>query len=105
MSDDRLITPPEADAICGTSRTRRYELLAAGLFPKPIYLGRAIRFSERECREFVQARIAERDAEQTVAPNLAGAARINHEAKLKGLPRGCQPKPGVPRPRRLHAAE
>jgi predicted DNA-binding transcriptional regulator AlpA len=61
MSDDRLIPGREADAICGTSRTVRYRLLAAGAFPKPVKLGMATRFSERECREWVAARIAERD--------------------------------------------
>jgi predicted DNA-binding transcriptional regulator AlpA len=61
MPDDRLIPPPEADAICGTSRTRRYQLLAENNFPKPVKIGKAVRFSERECREWVQARLAERD--------------------------------------------
>ena len=30
-------------------------------FPKPVKIGKATRFSERECRQFVAERIAERD--------------------------------------------
>jgi prophage regulatory protein len=58
---DRLIPGPDADAICGTTRSVRYRLLAEGKFPKPIKIGTATRFSERECREWVAARISERD--------------------------------------------
>jgi len=61
--EDRLISGREADAICGTSRSARYRFLAEGKFPKPIKIGSATRFSERECHEWVAARIAERDRE------------------------------------------
>jgi predicted DNA-binding transcriptional regulator AlpA len=43
--DDRLIPGREADAICGTSRSARYRLLAEGKFPKPVKIGAATRFS------------------------------------------------------------
>lgn len=59
--DDRLIAGHEADAICGTSRTVRYRLIAEGKFPQPIKIGMATRFSERECHEWVVSRIADRD--------------------------------------------
>ena len=59
--EDRLIPGREADAICGTSRTVRYRLLAEGKFPKPVKLGMATRFHERECHEWVASRIADRD--------------------------------------------
>jgi prophage regulatory protein len=62
-SNDRLISGREADAICGTSRSVRYRFLAEGNFPKPIKIGSATRFSERECHQWVAARIAERDGE------------------------------------------
>ncbi len=60
-SCDRLIDPHEADKVCGTSRTVRYRLVEAGQFPKPVKIGKAVRFSLRECQEWVQQRIAERD--------------------------------------------
>ena len=61
VSDDRLIRGPEADAICGISRSRRYELIQQGKFPRPVKLGFATRFSYRECQAWVQARLTERD--------------------------------------------
>jgi prophage regulatory protein len=61
--EDRLITGQNADAICGTTRSVRYRLLAEGKFPKPIKIGTATRFSERECHAWVAARIAERNQE------------------------------------------
>jgi prophage regulatory protein len=58
---DRLIDGREADDICGTSRTKRYELMARGEFPVPVKLGKSVRYSMRECHEWVAARIAARD--------------------------------------------
>jgi prophage regulatory protein len=58
---DRLVSGPEADSICGTTRSVRYRLLAEGKFPRPVKLGAATRFSARECHEWVAARIADRD--------------------------------------------
>ena len=66
MNHDRLITGRQADAICGTSRSKRYMMVNAGRFPKPIKLGNATRFSERECFEWVAQRIAERDADEVM---------------------------------------
>jgi prophage regulatory protein len=60
-SDDRLIPVREAAAIVGVSRAKIYLLLNEGKFPKPVKIGSATRFSERECHEWVAARIAERD--------------------------------------------
>jgi prophage regulatory protein len=62
VCDDRLISGRDADAICGTSRSARYRFLAEGKFPKPVKIGTATRFSERECHAWVAARIADRDA-------------------------------------------
>ncbi len=59
---DRLVDGEEAGRITGIkSRSRRYHLISQGKFPQPVKVGTSTRFSERECREFVQARIAERD--------------------------------------------
>jgi predicted DNA-binding transcriptional regulator AlpA len=54
-SYDRLIDGPEADKICGTSRSRRYQLVKEGKFPKPVKHGKSTRFSLLECQSFVRA--------------------------------------------------
>ena len=62
VQEDRLIDGEEAGAITGVkSRSRRYALIAQGKFPQPVKIGNSTRFSERECRQFVADRIAERD--------------------------------------------
>ncbi len=62
---DRLIDGEEAGHITGVkSRSRRYALIAKGLFPQPVKVGRSTFFSERECHEFVAERIAERDGKR-----------------------------------------
>lgn len=60
--EDKLVDGEEAGAITGIrSRSRRYALIAQGKFPRPVKVGASIRFSERECHQFVADRIAERD--------------------------------------------
>jgi predicted DNA-binding transcriptional regulator AlpA len=62
MDEDRLIDGKEAGAITGVkSDSQRYALIKQGKFPKPVKVGATTLFSERECYEFVAARIAERD--------------------------------------------
>lgn len=46
----------------GLSRSRAYELMSRGEFPKPVKLGRAIRFVSSEVDAWIAARIAERDS-------------------------------------------
>ena len=59
---DRLIDGEEAGRITGVkSPSRRYALIAAGKFPRLVKVGSSTFFSERECRQFVADRIAERD--------------------------------------------
>ena len=58
---DRLIPVREAAAIVGISRAKIYLLLNEGKFCKPVKIDRCTRFSERECHEWVEARIADRD--------------------------------------------
>jgi len=60
----KLIRLPETLAKTGLSRTRLYEAIAAGTFPKPCKLGpeaRAIGFVETEIDSWIEARIAERE--------------------------------------------
>lgn len=53
-------------AVCqkvGLSKARIYAGIAAGTFPKPVALGeRAVAWPEHEVDDWIQARIAERDA-------------------------------------------
>ena len=46
----------------GIGRSRAYELIARGEFPKPVKLGRSSRFVSTEIDAWIAARIAERDA-------------------------------------------
>ena len=61
----KLIRLPETLAKTGLSRTRLYEAVAAGTFPKPVKLGpdaRAIGFVENEVDGWISQRIAAREA-------------------------------------------
>jgi prophage regulatory protein len=61
----KLIRLPEALAKTGLSRTRLYEAVAAGTFPKPAKLGpsaRAVAWSTDEVDAWIAARLADREA-------------------------------------------
>jgi prophage regulatory protein len=61
----KLIRLPEALAKTGLSRTRLYEAVAAGTFPKPVKLGhnaRAVAWPASEVDDWIVARIQEREA-------------------------------------------
>lgn len=60
-----LIRLPETLAKTGLSRTRLYEAVAAGTFPKPVKLGpnaRAVAWPAEEIDAWIAQRIAEREA-------------------------------------------
>lgn len=57
-----IIRPAAAVTKSGLSRSKMYEEIAAGRFPKPIDLGpRSRGFVEAEIDAWIEARIAERD--------------------------------------------
>lgn len=61
----KLIRLPEALARTGLSRTRLYEAVAAGTFPRSVKLGpdaRAIGFVDSEVDDWIADRIAQREA-------------------------------------------
>jgi prophage regulatory protein len=66
----KLIRLPETLARTGLSRTRLYEAVSAGTFPKPAKLGpaklgssaRAVAWSADEVDAWIEARLAEREA-------------------------------------------
>jgi prophage regulatory protein len=60
----KLIRLPETLAKTGLSRTRLYDAVAAGTFPRPCKLGpdaRAIGFVESEVDAWIEARISARE--------------------------------------------
>ena len=59
----KLIRLAEVTARTGKTRSRIYEAMAAGEFPRPVKIGeRAIAFVEAEVEEWIASRISERDA-------------------------------------------
>jgi prophage regulatory protein len=54
----------------GYRKSKLYDLLKVGSFPRPVRDGRTIRFVEREVDQWVAARIAERDAALLDKPAL-----------------------------------
>jgi prophage regulatory protein len=63
----RLIRLSETMHKTGLSRTRLYEAMGRGEFPKPVKLtddGRAIAWPEDEIEAWVQSRIAARDTDR-----------------------------------------
>jgi prophage regulatory protein len=64
LQHDRLISGPEADSICGVSRSRRYELIRDNKFPRPVKLGWSTRFSLLECHAWVEDRLSEREGKR-----------------------------------------
>jgi prophage regulatory protein len=60
----RLLRLPDVLARVGLRRSRVYDLVADGLFPRPVKLStRAIAWVESEVDAWVHERIAERDSE------------------------------------------
>ena len=58
----RLLRLPDVLARVGLRRSRLYDLIAAGRFPKPVKLSeRAVAWRDDEIDEWVRQRIAERD--------------------------------------------
>lgn len=59
----KLLRLPEVSTLTQRSRSRIYEDMAAGTFPKNIKIGsRAVAWIEDEVRSWIDQRVAERDA-------------------------------------------
>jgi prophage regulatory protein len=84
MTMKKLIRLEAAEEASGYRKTQIYDLVARGLFPRPIKIGiRASRWDADEIAAWQAARIAERDAvaaahaaEATVAENAATAKKV-----------------------------
>jgi prophage regulatory protein len=58
-----LIRRKDVERLTGLSRSRIYDLMSKGKFPKPVSLGaKSVAWLETEAREWIAARIAERKA-------------------------------------------
>lgn len=72
----RLGTLEEAETIAGISRSEMHRRLAAGVFPKPVYLGpRCSRWPLHEIEQWVRERLAARG-------NPDAEARVLQEGEL-----------------------
>lgn len=59
----KLLRLPDVKTLTGLSRTRVYELVEGGKFPRPVKLsGRVNAWPDNEIAEWIAARIAEREA-------------------------------------------
>lgn len=58
---------PDVQSRTSMGKTRIYELIAAGKFPKPVKLGRHIAFVEQEINTWILQRMAERINQKTEA--------------------------------------
>lgn len=56
---DRFIRLPEVMGLTGRGRTATLDDVKAGAFPKPVKLGRATVWIEREVRDWMAARVRE----------------------------------------------
>lgn len=61
VASARLEHGADAWSRAGISRAYCYELVNRGQFPRPVKIGRAIRFVAAEVDAWIAARIAERD--------------------------------------------
>jgi prophage regulatory protein len=63
----RILRLPEVEAMTGRKRTAIYDAIAVGKFPPPVPLGeRAVGWLEDEIADWVEGRIAEREARRAV---------------------------------------
>ncbi|WP_170343490.1 helix-turn-helix transcriptional regulator [Ruegeria arenilitoris] len=59
-SGERLLAYPEVVKIVGFKRTKIYEMMNNGEFPKPIKIGRASRWSQSELTDWIEGQKAAR---------------------------------------------
>ncbi len=57
---DRLLKRTEVEALAGFRRSRLYEMVGEGKFPKLARIGGSVRWSLREVEGWIAARLAER---------------------------------------------
>lgn len=65
---EKVLRRPEVERLTGLSRSRIYELMDGGRFPRPINLGgRAVAWLESEVGDWLKRRVAERDSRPRAA--------------------------------------
>jgi prophage regulatory protein len=63
---DRLLPLIEVARTIGTSRSKLYELMEVGDFPRPVKIGRRTHFSDREVQSWIVSRLAARDCREVL---------------------------------------
>ncbi len=58
---DRLLKRSEVEVLAGFRRSRLYEMVGEGKFPKPARIGGSVRWSLREVESWIAAHLAERN--------------------------------------------
>ncbi len=86
--DDKLLRLPQVIEICGIRRTTIYTLEKRGLFPRRIALGATSAWVEREVRQWVAERIAQRDV---AAPERVATGAKLREARKRARAQGAPP--------------
>lgn len=70
-----LLNAKEAAELCGISRSKLYELHAAGRVPCPVRLDRAVRWRRRELEDWIEAGCPSRAEWEARKQTPAGAGR------------------------------
>ena len=66
VEEHRLIRRDQVLHICGISRSGLYDLIARGLFPEPVRIGRrAVAWRESEIAAWIESRPLASDTERT----------------------------------------
>lgn len=80
----RLGTLEEAEAIAGISRSEIHRRLAAGVFPKPVYLGpRCTRWPLHEVEQWARERLAARGNPDAEARLLEEGERAREQERKR----------------------
>jgi prophage regulatory protein len=93
---DRFLRVSEVMAKVGLAETALYSLMQKGMFPRPVKIGtRALRWSERELDQWMQARMIERDAAPCEVIELA-RSEDDEDAPAAREPKKAQPAKSGP---------
>lgn len=57
---ERFLTRKDIEGLLGLSKSYIYRMISEGEFPRPVHIGSAARWSEREVREWQEAKLNQR---------------------------------------------
>jgi len=84
VTADRLLSFAQAREITGVSRSKIYQLLSNGTFPRPVKIGRNNSFSQREIQQWIARQLDLRDAGSSSCPARALEARAVLKPERRG---------------------